>query len=151
VIIHFHRFALNLVYKMEAKEILKMHVAKLASLTAEQFDYFFSFFKKQSFKKGQTLISEGDMVDCEYFVISGCLKSFFCSLQCQRGGLPITMPYIIIQGPRSALTVLLIRKYFVLAMLTGKNYVTSFTMLNIFSGGEPIKVISQRINDCCRL
>jgi len=92
VIIHFHRFALNLVYKMEAKEILKMHVAKLASLTAEQFDYFFSFFKKQSFKKGQTLISEGDMVDCEYFVISGCLKSFFINDDLKMFILQFAMP-----------------------------------------------------------
>lgn len=62
---------------MEAKEILKAHVAKLAVLTDEQFDYFFSHFKKQSFKKGQAIITAGDAVDCEYFVISGCLKSFF--------------------------------------------------------------------------
>ena len=62
---------------MEAKELLKNHVSKIASLTDEQFDYFFSFFKKQSFKKGQEIIGEGDMVDCEYFMISGCLKSFF--------------------------------------------------------------------------
>src|SRR5476651_825269 len=62
---------------MDAKEILNIHVAKLASLTDEQFDYFFSFFTKHSFKKGQAIISEGDTVDCEYFVISGCLKSFF--------------------------------------------------------------------------
>ena len=62
---------------MEAKEILKAHVAKIASLTDEQFDYFFSFFKQKSFKKGQAIITNGDMVNCEYFVISGCLKSFF--------------------------------------------------------------------------
>ena len=62
---------------MEAKDILKGHVAKIASLTDEQFDYFFSFFKKQNFKKGQAIISQGDIVNCEYFVISGCLKSFF--------------------------------------------------------------------------
>lgn len=62
---------------MNAKEILKAHVAKIASLTDEQFDYFFSFFKEKSFKKGQAIISDGDAVHCEYFVISGCLKSFF--------------------------------------------------------------------------
>ncbi|WP_316785491.1 Crp/Fnr family transcriptional regulator [Pedobacter frigiditerrae] len=62
---------------MEAKEILKNHVSKITQLTDEQFDYFFSHFKKQSFKKGQAIISDGDQVDCEYFVISGCLKSFF--------------------------------------------------------------------------
>ena len=38
---------------MEAKEILKAHVTKIASLTDEQFDYFFSFFKKQRFKRGR--------------------------------------------------------------------------------------------------
>ena len=47
-------------------------------------DYFFLLiskfgcsFKSLTFKKGQTIISEGDKVDCEYFVISGCLKAFF--------------------------------------------------------------------------
>jgi CRP-like cAMP-binding protein len=62
---------------MDAKEILKVHVTKSVSLTDEQFDYFFSFFKKQRFKKGQAIITNGDRVNCEYFVISGCLKSFF--------------------------------------------------------------------------
>ncbi|SHH77161.1 cAMP-binding domain of CRP or a regulatory subunit of cAMP-dependent protein kinases [Chryseolinea serpens] len=62
---------------MDAKEILKTHIAKTALLTDEQFDYFFSHFKRQSFHKGQVIISKGDMVDHEYFVVSGCLKSFF--------------------------------------------------------------------------
>jgi len=62
---------------MEAKETLRVHIAKIAVLTDEQFDYFFSHFKKQNFKKGQAIISAGDPVECEYFVISGCLKSFF--------------------------------------------------------------------------
>ena len=62
---------------MQAKNLLKEHVAKLASLTDDQFDYFFSHFKPQAYKKGQTIISEGDKVTFEYFVIDGCLKSFF--------------------------------------------------------------------------
>lgn len=62
---------------MKAKEILKQHITKTASLTDEQLDYFFSHFKKQRFNKGQAVITEGDMVDCEYFVVSGCLKSFY--------------------------------------------------------------------------
>lgn len=62
---------------MEAKDLLQQHIAKTASLTEEEFDYFFSHFKPMSFKKGQTVISAGDKVDCEYFVISGCLKAFF--------------------------------------------------------------------------
>ncbi len=77
---------------MEAKEILKTHVAKIASMTDEQFDSFFSVFKKQDFKKGQAIISEGDTVDCEYFVISGCLKSFFINDDLKMFILQFAMP-----------------------------------------------------------
>ena len=77
---------------MEAKEILKAHVARLASLTDEQFEYFFSFFKEQRFKKGQSIISEGDAVNCEYFVISGCLKSFFINDNFKMIVLQFAMP-----------------------------------------------------------
>ena len=77
---------------MEAKEILKVHVAKIASLTDEQFDYFFSFFKKQHFKKGQAIVSEGNAVNCEYFVISGCLKSFFINDELKMFILQFSMP-----------------------------------------------------------
>jgi CRP-like cAMP-binding protein len=62
---------------MESKELLKAHITKTAKLSDEQFDYFFSHFKKRTFHKGQAIITEGDSVDCEYFVISGCLKCFF--------------------------------------------------------------------------
>jgi CRP-like cAMP-binding protein len=61
----------------DGKEILKEHIAKTAALTDEQFDYFFSHFKQLSCKKGQIVIREGDKVDSEYFVLSGCLKAFF--------------------------------------------------------------------------
>ncbi|WPU92970.1 Crp/Fnr family transcriptional regulator [Mucilaginibacter sabulilitoris] len=77
---------------MEPKEILREHIAKTISLTDEQFDYFFSHFKYQSFKKGQTIISEGDMVDCEYFVLSGCLKSFFINDDIKMFILQFAMP-----------------------------------------------------------
>jgi len=77
---------------MEAKEILKAHVAKIASMTDEQFDYFFSFFKKQHFKRGQAIISEGYTVNCEYFVISGCLKSFFINDDLKMFILQFAMP-----------------------------------------------------------
>jgi len=77
---------------MEAKEILKAHVVKITMLTDEQFDYFFSHFKQMSFKKGQAIISEGDQVDCEYFVISGCLKSFFINDDLKMLILQFAMP-----------------------------------------------------------
>lgn len=77
---------------MEAKEILKNHLSKITQLTDEEFDYFFSHFKKQSFKKGQAIISDGDKVDCEYFVISGCLKSFFINDDLKMYILQFAMP-----------------------------------------------------------
>ncbi|MCA1918468.1 MAG: Crp/Fnr family transcriptional regulator [Flavobacterium piscis] len=77
---------------MESKEILQQHIAKTASLTDEEFDYFFSHFKPLSFKKGQTIISAGDKVDCEYFVISGCLKAFFINDEIKMYILQFAMP-----------------------------------------------------------
>jgi CRP-like cAMP-binding protein len=77
---------------MEAKEILKQHIAKTATLTDEQFDYVFSYFKPLSYKKGQVVISEGDRVDHEYFVISGCLKAFYVSDEIKMYILQFAMP-----------------------------------------------------------
>ncbi|WP_295120618.1 Crp/Fnr family transcriptional regulator [uncultured Chitinophaga sp.] len=75
-----------------AKEVLKAHIAKTVTLTDEQFDYVFSFFKPQSFKKGQAIISEGDAVTTEYFVLSGCLKSFFINDDLKMFILQFAMP-----------------------------------------------------------
>lgn len=77
---------------MEGKEILKEHIAKTAALTDEQFDYFFSHFKQLSYKKGQIVIREGDKVDSEYFVLSGCLKAFFINDQIKMYILQFAMP-----------------------------------------------------------
>src|SRR5690242_2789363 len=62
---------------MTPKDILKAHLSPVATLTESQFDYCFSHFQPLSFQKGQTLITAGDQVESEYFVISGCLKSFY--------------------------------------------------------------------------
>jgi CRP-like cAMP-binding protein len=77
---------------VEAKEILKGHVAKTALLTDEQFDFFFSHFKQQSFKKGQAIIGEGDKVNYEYFVLEGCLKAFFINDEVKMYILQFAMP-----------------------------------------------------------
>jgi len=77
---------------LEEKEILKQHIAKTASLTDEQFDFLFSHFKPRSFQKGQALISEGDKVEHEYFVVTGCLKAFFISDQIKMYILQFAMP-----------------------------------------------------------
>ncbi|RQO74339.1 Crp/Fnr family transcriptional regulator [Pedobacter sp. KBW06] len=77
---------------MDAKEVLKAHVLKNTELTDEQFDYFFSLFELRKFKKGQVIISEGSLVDHEYFVIYGCLKSFFINEELKMFILQFAMP-----------------------------------------------------------
>ena len=77
---------------MDAKATLKEHIAKVAALTDEQFDYVFSHFKPQSYKKGQAIITEGDKVDREYFVLEGCLKSFYINDEVKMFILQFAMP-----------------------------------------------------------
>ena len=77
---------------MQAAEILKQHLFKTISLTDEQFDYVFAHFKPKSYKKGQSLITAGDNVDCEYFVLSGCLKSFYINDDLKMFILQFAMP-----------------------------------------------------------
>ena len=77
---------------MGVKDILKAHIARIALLTDEQFDYFFSHFKPASFKKGQAIITAGDHVGYEYFVVSGCLKSFFINEDMKMFILQFAMP-----------------------------------------------------------
>src|SRR2546423_6662620 len=77
---------------MQSKEILKEHVAKTATLTDDQFDNFFSRFESKSYKKGQILIAEGDRVEHEYFVLHGCLKSFYLNDDVKTFILQFAMP-----------------------------------------------------------
>ena len=77
---------------MQAKELLKEHIAKSASLTDDQFDYFFSRFKSQSYKRGQSVVTEGDKVEYEYFVLDGCLKSFYINDDLKMFILQFAMP-----------------------------------------------------------
>jgi len=62
---------------MTPQEILKGHLAKTIDLTDDEFNYFFSHFKPQSYKKGQVIINVDDHVNFEYFVLNGCLKTYY--------------------------------------------------------------------------
>jgi CRP-like cAMP-binding protein len=62
---------------MHPKEVLKNYISKTISLTDAEFDYFYSHFKPGSFKKGQAIITAGEQIDSEYFVVDGVLKSFY--------------------------------------------------------------------------
>ena len=77
---------------MEAKKCLKAHIAKTALLTDDEFDHFFSHFKSRRFQKGQSIITGGDVVNSEYFVVSGCLKSFFINDDLKMFILQFAMP-----------------------------------------------------------
>lgn len=77
---------------MEARQILKEHITKSVELTDAQFDGFYACFKHESFKKGQTLIREGDTVTREYFVLSGCLKTYFMNDELRMTILQFAMP-----------------------------------------------------------
>jgi CRP-like cAMP-binding protein len=77
---------------MQTEEVLKQHFLKQVALTDEQFAYVFTHFKPHSFKKGQTIISVGDSVDTEYFVVSGCLKSFYINDDLKMFILMFAMP-----------------------------------------------------------
>jgi CRP-like cAMP-binding protein len=77
---------------MEKRDILKEHISKTAKLTDEEFDYFFSHFKEESFKKGQVIIAEGDKVEREYFVLTGFLKAFFINDEAKMFILQFSMP-----------------------------------------------------------
>jgi CRP-like cAMP-binding protein len=87
---------LNFEYRLsamiDAKEILKQHISKFATISDEQMDYVFSHFEMASLKKGQSLISEGDFVDHEYFVIDGCLKAFYLNDNMKMFILQFAMP-----------------------------------------------------------
>jgi len=77
---------------MGNRDILKGHISKTAKLTDEEFDYFFSHFKEESFKKGQVIIAEGDKVEREYFVLTGFLKAFFINDEAKMFILQFSMP-----------------------------------------------------------
>src|SRR5436190_3268683 len=77
---------------MQSKEVLKEHIAKTALLTDDEFDYFFSFFKHLSYKKGQSIIAEGDKVEHEFFVLDGCLKTFYINNDLKMFILQFAMP-----------------------------------------------------------
>jgi CRP-like cAMP-binding protein len=90
------------------QEILRQHLAKTITLTDNEFNYFFSHLNPCSFKKGQTIISEGEHVTGEYFVLNGCLKTFYINEEQKMFILQFAMPtwwasdYAAIYGNKKA-------------------------------------------------
>ena len=58
-------------------EFLKQHIKKITPISDAEFDYIFSHFTTKKFKKHQFVIQEGESVPNDYFILNGCLKSYF--------------------------------------------------------------------------
>lgn len=56
---------------------LRRHIEEIISLTDEEFDFIFGHFVPIKRKKHQYILQEGEVANKEYWIIKGCLKSFF--------------------------------------------------------------------------
>lgn len=58
-------------------ELLRQQIEKITILSDTEFDYVLSHFVKKKFKKHQFVVQEGEHVTYDYFILNGCLKSYF--------------------------------------------------------------------------
>ena len=56
---------------------LRKHIEEIVPLTTDEFSYILSHFQPLSRNKHQFIIQDGDLVNKEYWVLKGCLKSCF--------------------------------------------------------------------------
>lgn len=56
---------------------LRTHIEEILPLTDEEFEYILGFFKPLTKRRHQYIIQEGETVDREYWVVKGCIKSYF--------------------------------------------------------------------------
>lgn len=56
--------------------ILRQQIAKIIQLTDLEFDYVLNHFSTRKFKKNQFVVQEGQLVENDFFILSGCLKSY---------------------------------------------------------------------------
>lgn len=59
------------------KHPLRQHIEEIISLTDEEFEFVLSHFEQVKKRKHQYIVQEGAFVDKEYWVLKGCLKSYF--------------------------------------------------------------------------
>ena len=58
-------------------QMLRRQFENIVPITDTEFEYILSHFIIRKFKKHQFVIQEGDGVPNDYFIMSGCLKSYF--------------------------------------------------------------------------
>lgn len=57
-------------------QLLRNQIEQIISLTDTEFSYIYTHFKHKKFKKRQFIIQEGQLVENDFFILSGCLKSY---------------------------------------------------------------------------
>ncbi|NVK05006.1 MAG: Crp/Fnr family transcriptional regulator [Flavobacteriia bacterium] len=56
---------------------LRRHIEEIQKLTDEEFEHILSYFHPVKRRKHQFIVQEGEPVNKEYWVVNGCLKSYF--------------------------------------------------------------------------
>ena len=56
---------------------LRKHIEEIIPLTDQEFKFILSHFDSTKKRKHQYILQEGDIASKEYWVVKGCLKSFF--------------------------------------------------------------------------
>ena len=59
------------------KHPLKQHIEEIIKLTDKEFEFILSHFETTNKRKHQYLLQEGEVADKEYWIVKGCLKSYF--------------------------------------------------------------------------
>jgi CRP-like cAMP-binding protein len=58
-------------------DMLRRQIETIIKLSDDEFDFVQSHFVLKKFKKHQFVVQEGQTVEFDYFVLKGCLKSYF--------------------------------------------------------------------------
>ena len=56
---------------------LRQHIEEIIKLTDEEFEFILSHFEQTKKRKHQYIVQEGEIVNREYWILKGCLKSYF--------------------------------------------------------------------------
>ncbi len=59
------------------KHPLRQHIEEIIALTDEEFNFVLSHFESTKKRKHQYLVQEGEVVKREYWILNGCVKSYF--------------------------------------------------------------------------
>jgi CRP-like cAMP-binding protein len=57
-------------------QILRQHIEEIVQITDSEFEYVLSHFTQKKFRKHQFVVQEGQLVENDFFVLNGCLKSY---------------------------------------------------------------------------